>query len=180
MFTTLFWLVVIGLAQAIGFGWISSKVQKRSYKRDIRSRHSYVLLAILLAEEENLRCNTCDCREGGTGQVYLGLPQGIVKVFSRRSDGFAISLVDALVIDDMHADVARELCKELNARETRVRYSVGFEPLLSKTSFSVTCDLEEDADDETTEYNIISYTKAYLVPKQQELQTLWTRKIWTT
>ena len=80
----------------------------------------------------------------------------------------------------MHADVARELCKELNARETRVRYSVGFEPLLSKTSFSVTCDLEEDADDETTEYNIISYTKAYLVPKQQELQTLWTRKIWTT
>lgn len=83
MFTTLFWLVVIGLAQAIDFGWISSKVQKRSYKRDIRSRHSYVLLAILLAEEENLRCNTCDCREDGTGKVYLGLPQGIVKVFSR-------------------------------------------------------------------------------------------------
>ena len=81
MFTTQFWLVVIGLAQAIGFGWISSKVQKCSYKRDIRSRHSYVLLAILLAEEE------------------------------------------------------------------------------------------------TAEYNIISYTKAYLVPKQQELQALWIRKI---
>lgn len=94
MFTTQFWLIVIGLAQAIGFGWISSKIQKRSYKREIRSRHSYVLLlAILLAEEENLRC-TCDCRGDGTGKAYLGLPQGIVKVFSRGSDGFAISLVD--------------------------------------------------------------------------------------
>ena len=176
MFTTLFWLVVIGIAQAIGFGWISSKHQRRSYNREIRSRHSYVLLAILLAEEEHLRCS-CDCRGDGTGKAYLALPQGIVKVFSRGSDGFAISLVNALVIDDMHADAARELCKDLNARETRVRYSVGFEPLLSKTSFSITCDLEEDADDETTEYNIIVYTKAYLVPKQQELQTIWTQKM---
>lgn len=47
MFTTQFWLIVIGLAQAIGFGWISSKVQKRSYKREIRSRHSYIRMYCL-------------------------------------------------------------------------------------------------------------------------------------
>ena len=54
MFTTQFWLIVIGIAQMIGCSWIFSKFQKRTYKRDIRSRHSYVLLAKLLAEEENL------------------------------------------------------------------------------------------------------------------------------
>lgn len=57
MFSTQFWLIVIGIAQRIGCSWIYSKFQKRSYKRDIRSRHSYVLLAILLAEEEKLRCS---------------------------------------------------------------------------------------------------------------------------
>jgi hypothetical protein len=54
MFTTQFWLIVIGIAQMIGCSWIFSKFQKRTYKREIRSRHSYVLLAKLLAEEENL------------------------------------------------------------------------------------------------------------------------------
>ena len=54
MFTTQFWLIVIGIAQMIGCSWIFSKFQKRAYKREIRSRHSYVLLAKLLAEEENL------------------------------------------------------------------------------------------------------------------------------
>lgn len=54
MFSTQFWLIVIGFAQMIGCSWICSKFQKRSYKREIRSRHSYVLLAKLLAEEKNL------------------------------------------------------------------------------------------------------------------------------
>lgn len=177
MFTTLFWLIVIGFAQMIGCSWIYSKFQKRSYKREIRSRHSYVLLAMLLAKEEKLRCNISKCNEDGTGEVYLGLPQGIVKVFSIGSDKFAISLVCAVTINDIHADKARECCKELNAKESRIRYSVGFEPAFSKTGISITCDFEEDGDDETTEYDILSYAKTYLEPKQQVLQTIWTQKM---
>jgi hypothetical protein len=80
MFTTQFWLIVIGIAQMIGCSWIFSKFQKRAYKREIRSRHSYVLLAKLLAEEDKLRCNISKCNEDGTGEVYLGLSEGIVKV----------------------------------------------------------------------------------------------------
>ena len=38
-------------------------------------------------------------------------------------------------------------------------------------------DFEEDGDDETTEYDILSYAKTYLEPKQQELQTIWTQKM---
>jgi len=109
--------------------------------------------------------------------VYLGLPQGIIKVFSLGNDRFAISLVGAVIINDIHADMAREFCKELNAKESRIRYSVGYEPAFSKTGISITCDFEEDGDDETTEYNILSYTKTYLEPKQQELQTIWTHKM---
>lgn len=71
--------------------------------------------------------------------------------------------------------MAREICKDLNTKESRVRYSVGFEPAFSKTG--ITCDFEEDGDDETTEYDILSYTKTYLEPKQQELQTIWTQKM---
>lgn len=82
MFTTQFWLIVIGFAQMIGCCWIFSNFQKRTYKREIRSRHSYVLLAKLLAEEDKLRCNISKCNEDGTGEVYLGLSEGIVKVFS--------------------------------------------------------------------------------------------------
>lgn len=78
MFTTQFWLIVIGIAQMIGCSWIFSKFQKRAYKREIRSRHSYVLLAKLLAEEEKLRCNISKCNEDGTGEVYLGLPEGTI------------------------------------------------------------------------------------------------------
>ena len=176
MFTTQFWLIVIGFAQMIGCSWICSKFQKRSYKRGIRSRHSYVLLAKLLAEEEKLKCNISKCNEDGTGEVYLGLPQGIVKVFSIGSDKFAISLVCAVIINDIHADMAREISKDLNTKESRVRYSVGFEPAFSQTGISITCDFEEDGDDETTEYDILSYAKTYLEPKQQELQTIWTQK----
>ena len=58
-----------------------------------------------------------------------------------------------------------------------MRYSVRYEPAFTKTGISITCDLEDDADDETTEYNILSYTKDFLAPKQQELQTLWKRKM---
>lgn len=177
MFTTQFWLIVIGIAQMIGCSWIFSKFQKRTYKREIRSRHSYVLLAKLLAEEEKLRCNISKCNEDGTGEVYLGLPQGIVKVFSLGNGRFAISLVGAVIINDLHVDMAREICKDLNTKESRVRYSVGFEPAFSKTGISITCDFEEDGDDETTEYDILSYTKTYLEPKQQELQTIWTQKM---
>ena len=176
MFSTQFWLIVIGIAQAIGCSWIHSKFQERSYKRDIRSRHSYVLLAILLAEEEKLICSITECNEDGTGEVYLSLPQGIVKVFSHDSERFAISLVGAVIINDIHADMARELCKELNSQESRIRYSVSFEPTLFKTVFSITCDFEGNADDEYTEYDILSYAQTYLVPKQQELQTLWKSK----
>ena len=91
MFTTQFWLIVIGIAQMIGCSWIFSKFQKRTYKREIRSRHSYVLLAKLLAEEEKLRCNISKCNEDGTGEVYLGLSEGIVKVFSLGNDRFYFS-----------------------------------------------------------------------------------------
>lgn len=168
MFTTQFWLIVVGIAQMIGCSWIFSKFQKRAYKREIRSRHSYVLLAKLLAEEEKLRCNISKCNEDGTGEVYLGLPEGIVKVFSLGNGRFAISLVGAVIINDLHVDMAREICKDLNTKESRVRYSV-------KTGIS--CYFEEDGDDETTEYDILSYAKTYLEPKQQELQTIWTQKI---
>ena len=177
MLTAQFWLIVIGFAQMIGCSWIFSMFQRRAYKRKIRSRHSYVLLAKLLAEEEKLGRNISKCNEDGTGEVYLGLPQGIVKVFSLGNDRFAISLVGAVIINDIHADMAREFCKELNAKESRIRYSVGYEPAFSKTGISITCDFEEDGDDETTKYNILSYTKTYLEPKQQELQTIWVHKM---
>ena len=177
MMTTQFWLIGIGIAQLIGCSWTFSKLQTRSYKREIRSKHSYVLLAKLLAEEEKLGRNISKCNEDGTGEVYLGLPQGIVKVFSWGYDKFAISLVGAVIINDIHADMAREFCKELNAKENRIRYSVSFEPTFSKTGISITCDFEEDGDDETTKYDILSYTKTYLEPKQQELQILWTQKM---
>ena len=177
MFSTQFWLIVIGFAKMIGCCWIFNMFQKRAYKREIRSRHSYVLLAKLLAEEERLGRNISKCNEDGTGEVYLGLPEGIVKVFSLGNDRFAISLVGAVIVNDLHADMARELCKDLNTKESRVRYSVGYEPAFTKTGISITCDLEDDADDETTEYNIIAYTKDFLAPKQQELQTLWKRKM---
>lgn len=177
MFTTHFWLIVIGIAQMIGCSWIFSKFQKRSYKREIRSSHSYVLLAKLLAEEEKLGRNLSNCREDGTGEVYLGLPQGIVKVFSCGHDKYAISLVGAVIISDIHADKARELCSELNAKEKKFRYSVGFERAYLKTGISVTCDIEEDGDDETPEYDIMFYAKTYLGPKQQELEALWKRRM---
>ena len=98
-------------------------------------------------------------------------------MFSLGNGRFAISLVGAVIINAIHADMAREFCKELNAKESRIRYSVGYEPAFSKTGISITCDFEEDGDDETTEYNILSYTKTYLEPKQQELQTIWTQKM---
>ena len=177
MLTAQFWLIVIGFVQMIGCSWIFSIFQKRAYKREIRSRHSYVLLAKLLAEEEKLRCNINKCNEDGTGEVYLGLPEGIVKVFSLGNGRFAISLVGAVIINDLHVDMAREICKDLNTKESRVRYSVGFEPAFSQTGISITCDFEEDGDDETTEYDILSYAKTYLEPKQQELQTIWTQKM---
>lgn len=107
----------------------------------------------------------------------MGLPQGIVKVFSHGSDKFAISLVCAVVINEIHADIARELCKELNTKENRIRYSVSFEPSFLKTGFSITCDFEDNSDDETTEYDILSYAKTYLEPKQQELQMAWKRRM---
>lgn len=72
--------------------------------------------------------------------------------------------------------MARELCKELNSQESRIRYSAGFEPTLFKTVFSITCDFEGNADDEYTEYDILSYAQTYLGPKRQELQTLWKSK----
>lgn len=137
MLTAQFWLIVISFAQMIGCSWIFSMFQKRAYKREIRSRHSYVLLAKLLAEEEKLRCNISKCNENGTGEVYLGLPEGIVKVFSLGNDRFAISLVGAVIINDLHVDMAREICKDLNTKESRVRYSVGFEPAFSKTGISL-------------------------------------------
>ena len=97
-------------------------------------------------------------------------------MFSLGNDRFAISLVGAVIINDLHVDMAREICKDLNTTESRVRYSVGFEPAFSQTGISITCDFEEDGDDETTEYDILSYAKTYLEPKQQELQTIWTQK----
>ena len=98
-------------------------------------------------------------------------------MFSLGNGRFAISLVGAVIINDLHVDMAREICKDLNTKESRVRYSVGFEPAFSKTGISITCDFEEDGDDETIEYDILSYAKTYLEPKRQELQTIWTHKM---
>ena len=36
---------------------------------------------------------------------------------------------------------------------------------------------EDNSDDETTEYDILSYAKTYLEPKQQELQMAWKRRM---
>lgn len=82
MFSTDFWLLIIGCAFFFGCSWIFSNFQKSSYKREIRNRRSFVLLAKLLAEEENLACDTRGCKEDGTGEVYLALPEGVVRVFS--------------------------------------------------------------------------------------------------
>ena len=92
MLTAQFWLIVIGFAQMIGCSWIFSMFQRRAYKRKIRSRHSYVLLAKLLAEEEKLGRNISKCNEDGTGEVYLGLPQGITSVPFKRDDIYLIYL----------------------------------------------------------------------------------------
>lgn len=177
MFSTDFWLLIIGCAFFFGCSWIFSNFQKGAYKREIRNRRSFVLLAKLLAEEENLACDTRGCKEDGTGEVYLALPEGVVRVFSHRDGKFAISLLGAVLINDLHADMAREFCKELNANEKRIRYSVGFEPAIAKTGFSITCDFEDEVDEEAAEYYILSYVKTYLGPKKQELETLWKSKI---
>lgn len=76
----------------------------------------------------------------------------------------------AVLINDLHADMAREFCKELNANEKRIRYSVGFEPAIAKTGFSITCDFEDDVDEEDAEYYILSYAKTYLDPKKRNLK----------
>lgn len=177
MFSTDFWLLIIGCAFFFGCSWIFSNFQKSSYKREIRNRRSFVLLAKLLAEEEKIACDTRGCKGDGTGEVYLALPEGVVQVFSHRDGKFAISLLGAVLINDLHADMAREFCKELNANEKRIRYSVGFEPAIAKTGFSITCDFEDEVDEEAAEYYILSYVKTYLGPKKQELETLWKSKI---
>lgn len=56
-------------------------------------------------------------------------------MFSLGNDRFAISLVGAVIINDIHADMAREFCKELNAKESRIRYSVGYEPAFPKQEY---------------------------------------------
>lgn len=93
MFSTDFWLLIIGCAFFFGCSWIFSNFQKGAYKREIRNRRSFVLLAKLLAEEEKIACDTRGCREDGTGDVYLALPEGVVRVFSHRDGKFAISLL---------------------------------------------------------------------------------------
>lgn len=174
------WFYVVSIAQSMGCAWIYSLFQKRAYKKDIRSRHSYVLLGMLLAKEEKLPYYFSGSREEGIGETYLRLPEGIIKVFSWGVDGFAISLVGAVKVDDMLASKAREFCKELNAKENRVRYSVGFDPIVSETCFTITCNFEEEADgdgEDAAEYYILSYAKTYLIPKQQELQMAWEHRM---
>ena len=165
MFSTDFWLLIIGCAFFFGCSWIFSNFQKSSYGRDIEKK------------ELKIACDTRGCKEDGTGEVYLALPEGVVRVFSHRDGKFAISLLGAVLINDLHADMAREFCKELNANEKRIRYSVRFEPAIAKTGFSITCDFEDEVDEEAAEYYILSYVKTYLGPKKQELETLWKSKI---
>ena len=100
------WFCVASLAQSMGCAWIYSLFQKRAYKKDIRSRHSYVLLGMLLAKEEKLPYYFSGSREEGIGETYIRLPEGIIKVFSWGVDGFAISLVGAVKVDDMLASKA--------------------------------------------------------------------------
>ena len=76
------WFCVASLAQSMGCAWIYSLFQKRAYKKDIRSRHSYVLLGMLLAKEEKLPYYFSGSREEGIGETYIRLPEGIIKVFS--------------------------------------------------------------------------------------------------
>ena len=103
------WFCVVSIAQSMGCAWIYSLFQKRAYKKDIRSRHSYVLLGMLLAKEEKLPCYFSGSREEGIGETYLRLPEGIIKVFSWGVDGFAISLVGAVKVDDMLASMSSTL-----------------------------------------------------------------------
>ena len=44
----------------------------------------------------------------------------------------------------------------------------------------ITCNFEEEADgdgEDAAEYDILSYAQTYLVPKQQELQMAWERRM---
>lgn len=44
----------------------------------------------------------------------------------------------------------------------------------------ITCNFEEEADgdgEDAAEYDILSYAKTYLVPKQQELQMAWEHRM---
>lgn len=169
-------VAIILLAQPIVASLILDRIYGSSYRREMRSKRSFVSLAALLAVEEEISHNKDLCKDDGTGIVFLSFPQGLVKVFSHDDGRFGITIV-ARVIDDAYVDEAREYCKELDEMDKRIRYSVGYEPYFERTCFSITCDFEEDPEDEDSEYYILDYVRSYLVPKQRELSVLWKRKM---
>lgn len=172
----MFLVAIILLAQPFVTSLILNRIYGNSFRRDMRSKRSFVSLAALLAVVEEISHNKDFCKEDGTGIVFLSLPQGLVKVFSYDDGRFGITIV-ARVIDDAYVDEAREYCKELDEKDKRIRYSVGYEPYYGKTCFSITCDFEEDPEDEGSEYYILDYVRSYLGPKQRELLALWKRKM---
>ena len=73
------WFCVANLVQSMGCAWIYSMYQKRAYKKDIRSRHSYVLLGMLLAKEEKLPYYFSGSREEGDRRNLYQIARGYHK-----------------------------------------------------------------------------------------------------
>ena len=96
-------VAIILLAQPIVATLILDRIYGSSYRREMRSKRSFVSLAALLAVEQEISHNKELCKDDGTGIVFLSFPQGLVKVFSHDDGRFGITIV-ARVIDDAYVD----------------------------------------------------------------------------
>lgn len=92
-------VAIILLAQPIVATLILDRIYGSSYRREMRSKRSFVSLAALLAVEQEISHNKELCKDDGTGIVFLSFPQGLVKVFSHDDGRFGITIV-VRVIDD--------------------------------------------------------------------------------
>lgn len=96
-------VAIILLAQHIVASLILDRIYGSSYRREMRSKRSFVSLAALLAVEQEISHNKELCKDDGTGIVFLSFPQGLVKVFSHDDGRFGITIV-VRVIDDAYVD----------------------------------------------------------------------------
>lgn len=96
-------VAIILLAQHIVATLILDRIYGSSYRREMRSKRSFVSLAALLAVEQEISHNKELCKDDGTGIVFLSFPQGLVKVFSHDDGRFGITIV-VRVIDDAYVD----------------------------------------------------------------------------